>query len=113
MITSGWKNAVITFATDDNNSAEVNLGGTYESLMVLIPTLSNASKTTVHVCNVSGGTFVPLYMFDTNAVGDFAQITDDADTAKAIIFKIGGAQYIKVVCADDQAANITFKVQGF
>ena len=113
MLSSAWKTAVITFGTDPNNSAEVDLDGAYEFLIVIIPTLSNASTTTVHISDVSGGTFVALYMFDTAAVGDFAQITDDLTTTKAITFRIGGAQYIKVVCADNQSANTTFKVRGF
>ena len=113
MIPSGWKDAVITFGTDPNNSAEVDLEGAYEYLTVIIPTLSNASTTTVHISDASGGTFVALYMFDTNAVGDFAQITDDLTTTKALTFRIGGTQYIKVVCADNQSANTTFKLRGF
>ena len=113
MLPSAWIDAVITKDTDPNNSAEVNLVRAYEFLTVIIPTLSNASTTTVHISDKSSGTFVPLYMPDTNAVGDFAQITDDATTTKAITFRIGGAQFIKVVCADNQSANTTFRVRGF
>lgn len=113
MIPSAWKDAVITYGTDPNNSAEVDLEGNYEFLTVVIPTLNSASATTVHISDASGGTFVPLYMFDTNVVGDFAQSTDDLTTAKVITYRTGGAQYIKVVCEDAQGANITFKVRGF
>jgi len=113
MQASAWYDAVLTFGTDTKNSAEVDLQGSYANLTVIIPTLNSASKVTVHIATESGGTFYPLYMFDTAAVGDFVQSTDDADTAKAITYKIGGAQYIKVVCEDAQGANITFKVKGY
>jgi len=113
MLPSRWKSAVISYATDAKISAEVDLGGAYEFLTVIIPTLSNASTTTVHISDKSAGTFVPMYMFDTAAVGDFAQLTDDADTTKAIIFRIGGAQHIKVVVDGDQTADTTFRVRGF
>ena len=113
MIPSEWFDAVITFATDPNNSAEVNLRASYEYLTVLIPTLSNASITTVHISNTSGGTFYPVYQFDADATADFAHATTDADTSKAATFRIGGAQYIKVVTDDNQTANTTFKVRGF
>ena len=80
MQTSAWYNAVLTYLTDPNNSAEVDLQGNYEFLTVLIPTLNNASTTTVHISDASGGTFTPLYMFDTATFGDFAQLTDDLTT---------------------------------
>lgn len=113
MIASAWFNAVITKDTDPNNSAEVDLGGNYEFLTVIIPTLSNASTTTVHISDASGGTFVPVYRWDEDTATNLAHTTADADTTMAIPFRIGGAQYIKVVCADNQSANTTFKVRGF
>ena len=113
MIPSAWKDAVITKDTNPTTTPEVDLEGAYEFLTVLNPTLSNASKITVHVSNTSGGTFYPTYMFDTAAQGDYAQLTDDEDTSKCSIFRIGGAQFIKVVVDGDQTANTTFKVRGF
>lgn len=113
MLPSPWKDAVITYLTNPTTTPEVNLDGAYEFLTVLNPTLSNASTITVHVSNTRGGTFYPTYMFDTAAQGDYAQLTDDEDTSKGTIFRIGGAQFIKVVCADNQSANTTFKVRGF
>lgn len=113
MLPSAWKDAVLTYGTDPNNSAEVDLEGAYEFLTVLNPTLDNASTITVHVSDARAGTFYPIHMFDTAAQGDYAQLTDDEDTSKGTIFRIGGAQFIKVVCADNQSDNITFKVRGF
>lgn len=113
MLVSPWKTALLSYGTDTKNSAEVDLEGSYANLMVIIPELNSASKVTVHISDASGGTFYPLYMFDTAAVGDFAQSTDDLTTAKAISFKIGGAQYIKVVCEDAQGADISFQVKGY
>lgn len=103
-----WKTVVLTATT---TSAEVDLGYIYQKLLVLIPTLDDAAKTTVHVAMGTGETFIPLYMFDTNAVGDFAQTTDDLDTSKAITYDIGGVRHIKVVC-DATQTSVTFYVRG-
>lgn len=114
MIPSGWKNAVLTYGTNPTTTPEVDLEGAYEFLTVIIPTLNATSTTTVHISDVSGGTFTALHMFDTNAVGDFAQITDDSTTTtKVITFRIGGAQFIKVVLGSSQSGNLTFKVLGY
>lgn len=113
MIPSAWKSAVITKDTDPNNSAEVDLGASYEFATVLIPTLSNASVTTVHISDVSGGTFYPVYAFNTSATADFAHASTDVNTSKADVFRIGGAQFLKVVTGDNQTADTTFKVRGF
>ena len=113
MLPSAWKDATIIYLTDTTASAEVGLGGAYEFLTVIIPELAGSYTTTVHIAYESGGTFYPLYMFDTAAVGDFAQITDGATTTKALTFRIGGVQYIKVVSGTALGANITFKVRGF
>lgn len=113
MIPTGWKAALLDFSVDADNSEEVDLEGAYEFLTVIIPTLAGSYTTTVHVAMTAGGTYYPLYMFDTAAVGDFAQITDGATTPKAITFRIGGAQYIKVVSGTSLSADITFYVRGF
>ena len=113
MIPSAWKSAVLTYTTNTTQSAEVDLGAPYEFLTVLIPTLSNASVTTVHISDASAGTFYPVYGFNTSATADFAHATTDENTSKADTFRIGGAQFLKVVTGDAQTANTTFKVRGF
>lgn len=113
MIPTKWHSALIDYATDPDNSEEVDLGGHFEFLTVIIPELAGSYTTTVHIARESGGTYYPLHMFDTNAVGDFAQITDGASTAKALTFRIGGAQFIKVVSGTSLGADITFYVRGF
>ena len=112
MIASTWKDAVITFATDDTLTPEVDLERAFEFLTILIPTITS-STVTVHISNDSGGTFYPVYVPDADATGDFAHATTAATTSKAITLRIGGARYIKIKCGSSQGANRTFKVRGF
>ncbi len=113
MLPSPWEDAVITFGTDAKNSAEVDLRAGYEFLTVFIPTLNAAATTTVHTCDVSGGTFVPVYRWDADSATNITHNTANATTSLSIVFRIGNRRFIKVVTSNDQGANITFKVQGF
>ncbi|KKK69186.1 hypothetical protein LCGC14_2936540, partial [marine sediment metagenome] len=98
---------------DDTLSAEVDLGGNYEFLTVLIPTITN-STVTITVAESSGGTFFPVYDLKAAATGDFAQITTAATTSHEVVFNIGGVQYIKVLCGSTQTTtDKTFRVRGF
>lgn len=113
MIPSGWKTALIDIDVDDVLSAEVNLGAPYEYLMVLIPTITS-STVTVTVSNASGGTFYPVYVLDADATGDLAQITSATGTSHALVFQIGGVQYIKILCDTSQTStDKSFTVRGF
>ena len=113
MIPTKWHPALLDFSVDPLLSEEVDLQEAFEFITVIIPTLAGAYTTTVHIAMTPGGTYYPLHMFDTAAVGDFAQITDGATTAKVITFRIGGAQYVKVVSGTSLSADITFYVRGF
>ena len=112
MRVSEWKTALIDVSEDDDLSAEVDLGGNYEFLTILIPTLTS-STITIHVSNESGGTFYPVYVPDADATGDFAHATSAATTSHAVTFRIGGTQYIKIAAGSAQAADRSFKVRGF
>jgi hypothetical protein len=102
MIHSPWKSATITIASDDDLSAEVDLEKPYETLLVLIPTLTSANLT-CYVSETAGGTYYALGNSVTVAAGTggFADIWD-----------IGGHQHIKIGTSAGQAANRTFKVCG-
>lgn len=114
MIPSKWFDAVITAATDKKISAEVDLEGAYEFLTVIIPTLGDASNVTVHICEASGGTFVPVYRWDEDTAATLAHTTSDTMPTSALPWRIGGAQFIKVVCGNNQNdTTTTFRVRGF
>lgn len=113
MIPTKWLPALIDQDVDPDLSEEVDLDGYFEFLTVLIPTLDGSYTTTVHIAMTPGGTYYPLHMFDTNAVGNFAQITDGAATSLALTFRIGGAQYIKIASGTSVSNDKTFYVRGF
>ena len=113
MLPSPWENAVIAKDTDAKNSVEVDLRAGYEFLTVFIPELSVAATTTVHTCDVTGGTFAPVYRWDADSATSLTHNTANANTSLSIVFRIGGRQFIKVVTSNDQTSNTTFKVQGF
>ncbi len=104
-----WLTATLTSST---TSQEVNLGYPFQKLLVLIPTLGASGTSTVHVSNASGGTFFPLYALDDDATGDFVNATTAATTTKAVIFDIGGAQFVKVVSGASQTSEI-YNIRGF
>ncbi len=112
MITGGWKTATLTYGTHTTLTPEVDLGGTYEFLLVLIPTITN-STTSIQVAEASGGTFFPLYALDDDATGCFAHATTQATTTMAVVFRIGGAQFVKVLFGSAQGGDSTIKIQGF
>lgn len=97
-----WKNAVITIATDDDLSAEVDLGNNYEFMQIILPTLTSC-QVSVQVSDTTGGTFVDL--------GN-SQTTDTTTGGYATTFKLGGYQFIKVKTSAAQGANRTIKVRG-
>ena len=113
MIAGVWKTALIDISVSATLSAEVDLGGDYEFLLVLIPTITN-STVTVQVAEASGGTFLPVYALDDDATGNFAHATSAATTTMAVTFRIGGVQFIKILCGSAQTTtDKTFRVRGF
>ena len=113
MLTSEWKSAVITYATDDDLTAEVDLGDNYEFLTVLIPTI-NSATVSIHVSDTTGGTFYPVHdWLDNDADNTVLVATTDGTGGISATFRIGGVQYIKVATSAAQSANRTFKVRGF
>jgi hypothetical protein len=105
-----WLTATVTKGGTTSN--EVDLGASFKELLVLIPTLDQAT-TTVHVAKESGGTYFPLYAFSQAATGDYAHATTAATTTHAIVFKIGGARFIKIVAGASQTtAERVFYLKG-
>jgi hypothetical protein len=98
-----FKNAVITIATDDDLTPEVDLLDLCDAIQVIIPALTSC-KVSVMVSDVTGGTFVDL--------GN-AQTTNTTTGSYATMFKLGGYRFIKIKTSAGQASNRTFKVRGW
>jgi len=110
---SAWKTATIPITgADKKNSTEVDLGQPYEEVLVLCPAITDATLG-VSVSNEASGTFYPVQAFDADATGSFLHATTTGTTAKAVIFHIGGARFLKIVSSNDQATEArVFKVRG-
>ena len=117
----GWKSALIdiTRATEfvgddvDQYSELVDLGAEYENVMVLVPTITSA---TVGLCLQRDAAIatipLPLHRLDDDATGSFLDATTAAVTSLFTIFKVGAAQYLRVKCGANQAADRQFYVRG-
>jgi len=108
---SPQKTAVITIATDDKVSAEVNLQHGYKKLLVLIPTLTS-SAISVSISDRSGGTYYPVHKLKSDLSATGLQSLTAGTGAVAMAFAINGAQYVKIVAAASQGADRTFIVWG-
>jgi len=99
----GWKTATITIAADDDLSAAVDLGSSFDFLNIVIPTIDSA-KVSVHVCATSDGTY--------QALGD-SVATEATTGGYSTTFKLGGWQHIKIATSAPQSANRSFSVRGW
>lgn len=113
MIPGPWKTVLIDQSVDDVLSAVVDLGGNFEFLTVIQPTLDGAHTVTITVGMTETGTFYPVYALDGDSTGDHAQITTGATTTRMLTFSIGGMQFIKVLVGTGVTTDKTFYVRGF
>mgnify|MGYP001617015044 CR=1 FL=1 len=111
MLAGSWKSAVLTIATDTQNSAAVDLGRGFENLQVIIPTI-DSSVVNIKVADTLAGTYNLLNHTGINAAGHFLPGTTAGVGGITALFKLGGFQFIKVYCGTAQTANRTFTVRG-
>jgi hypothetical protein len=110
MLQGEWKNC--TIAKDGTLSAEVDLARAYEKLMVVIPTIDEASIS-VKVSEKSGGTFQDLYLTSLTDGDDDKAITTAGVGGITWTVYIGGFQFIKLLASAAQTtAAVTFRVCG-
>lgn len=111
MLFGPWKSA--TIAKDGQLSGEVDLEANYKYLMVLMPTI-DAAKLSVRVAKESGGTYYPVHgWLDSDADLTVLQESADEVTSKALLFLIGGAQFVKLYASAAQTTEAeTFYVRG-
>ena len=108
---SPWKTVTLVYLTDDDLTPSVDLEGDYEYLTLLIPAITS-STVTIHASR-DNSTFFPVYMFDTDATGAYAQATTAAETSLSIIYRIGGCRWVKVSTGSAQGADRSFLLKGF
>lgn len=114
MLASKWFSALLDVDVDADLTEEVDLGGNYEFLTVLIPTLTENSKIEAQIAMKSGGTFYPVWRWKVTSASDLVGQTSSITTTRAITFNIGGAQFVKLgVEGTNMAADKTFYVRGF
>jgi len=117
-----WKTALVDidraveFSGDDVDrfSKLVDLGKGFKDVLVLIPALNASAVVSVYVQKGSGVDEVPvaLAILDDDATGHFAHATTSGAGSIAIIFHIGGAEFIRIYCGADQVADRSFSVMG-
>jgi hypothetical protein len=124
MIPSEWKSVLLDYdrATEefvgddvDRFSALLDLGECYEFITVLIPALSAEGTVTPYIQKDEKIATIPVavHAMDDDTTGSFAHATSSGAGSIAVIFRIGGAQYIRLYVGADQTANRTFYVRGF
>ena len=106
-----WKTVQIDVSDSDVLSDECDLGGEFQDLLVIVPTITS-STIGVNVAKDSGGTFYPLYILDDDATGSFLSATSAGTATLAVIFHIGGIRFIKITAGSAQAADRDFLVRG-
>lgn len=116
-----WKDALIDIDRDtefsgddaDQYSKLVDLGGDYKNVLVAIPTITS-SVVGIAVQETNNEAEVPdiVNVLDRDATGHFAQATTAGTASMKIVFDVGGAQFIRIKCGSNQAADRTFRVRG-
>jgi len=100
----------------DRFSELVDLEDNYKEVLVWIPALDASGVVSIYADPDQNGAIdsipVQVNTLDRDATGHFVQGTSSGAGGFAIVYKIGGAQFIRVHVAADQAADITFYVRG-
>lgn len=111
MLHTEWKDAVITYATVDDLTAEVDLERVCDGLLIIVPTIDTA-QLTIYVSDETGGTFQILHITDPADGGDNDVISASGTGGFTWVVPLGGFQYIKIKTSAAQTADRTFKVCG-
>jgi len=98
----------------DRFSELVDLGENFSKVLVWIPVLDAEGVVSLYVQRDSKVATVPVQMqaMDADATGHFAHATSSGAGSIAVPFEIGGAQYLRIHVAADQAADRTFYIRG-
>lgn len=124
MKVSEWKTVTLDYdrASDgftdedvDRFTELVDMVEAYEFLIVLIPTIESA-LVSVRIQNdekVTTNPFAVHHFHDNDADGTVLQASTDGTGGIAVIFRIGGAQYLRLYTSANQTSDRAFLVKGF
>lgn len=108
MIAGSIKTA--TVASGQTVSGAVDLGRPYEWLQMDVPTIDSGTVT-FQVADLTGS-YVALQHLTPTAAGHFTPGTTAGVGGIAALVRLGGYQFIKVVCGASQTAARTFSLRG-
>lgn len=103
MLIGAWKTATLTFATDSQNTAEVNLGSDFEAIEIDVPTIESA-EIQAKVANETGGTF--------DLIGVEEPVQASTGGFRTTLPLGGKYQFVKIYLSAAQTANRSFSVRG-
>jgi len=98
----------------DRYSELVDLGANFDKVLVILPALTSA-VVSLYIQKDGNEDTIPVQLqaLDDDATGHFAHATTAGTGAIAVLFKlVGGIQYLRVHCGDNQAADRTFWLRG-
>lgn len=111
MIQGEWKDCTIDITTSDTLSSECDLGRAYETLLIVIPTITAASIS-VKAAEKAGGTYQDLYITSTNDATEKKPLSTSGTGGITWAVPIGGFQFIKLLSSNAQADDRAFRVCG-
>lgn len=100
----------------DQYSELIALGGAFEFVTVIMPALESTTPVTPYIQRGGGEDEVPVPMYffhDIDADTDVIQSSVSATGGYALIFRVGGAEFVRLYCGTTQTADRTFYVRGF
>ena len=106
-----WVNFEIDVSDDAKISDECNLGGSFEYMLLEVPTITSGTLT-VQALRASAGTARNLHVTDPVDGGDNVLISASGAGGFMWCVPIHGAQFIKVVSSVNQADDRTFYARG-
>lgn len=101
---SRWFTTTLAYATDSQNTPEVDLLDSFEAIEIDIPTLSAAAEVQIKGSNTTGGTF--------DLIGLEEPISSSTGGFRTTVPLGGKYQFIKVYLSAAQTADRVFAVRG-
>ena len=98
-----------TIASTGTDSGEVDLGGAYGKVALMVPTMASKTTAFLQVANDSGGTYYDVYYAPTAAAAP-VQWQLHADIADGAVVDLPiRARYVKVKVASAPASDSAYK----
>jgi len=107
MIHGEWVTCTIA---SGKTSTECDLGRVYQKVVVYLPTLAQTGTNTVAVqgAKYSGDTAKDIYTYNPADGAVDKMITENTAGDVMVVFPIGGFQFIKFVCGENQTSETIY-----